>query len=462
MNHNFMNVKTLIAGLGIASLIGFQSCRDDFDYDPISSELRFSKDTVSVDTVYNFSKSETYLLKIYNPENDDRVIPKIYLTRGNNSFFNINVDGKAGTSFENVPIRKKDSLFIFVEVNAQEAPLNPLYDDEINFKTTNSSKKIKLLSWIEKAKIHAKDATISSANWNVNEAQVIDGNLTVTSDLTIDKGAKVYFKKGASLTVGNNAKLTVNGALNEEVKFRSARHDNKYDSIPDQWNKIELAPNSTSKINYAKIIGADTGLHVNNAKLDISNAKIVNNQSYGILATNATIAGYNLVMNNSNLATLAIEYGGSYEFYHSTFANYYNFATGAGPAYSLFLSNENNDKNVSALTKATFGNCIIYNERTPNAILLDKKDGAAFNYLFDTNVIHNADTSVLNVKTAPNFLASITLDPMFEDTNYFANKLAVKNESPAKGKGKISFAQQYPLDYNGQPRGTTPTIGAFQ
>ena len=86
-----MNVKTLIAGLGIASLIGFQSCRDDFDYDPISSELRFSKDTVSVDTVYNFSKSETYLLKIYNPENDDRVIPKIYLTRGNNSFFNINV-----------------------------------------------------------------------------------------------------------------------------------------------------------------------------------------------------------------------------------------------------------------------------------------------------------------------------------------------------------------------------------
>jgi len=410
-----MNVKTLIAGLGIASLIGFQSCRDDFDYDPISSELRFSKDTVSVDTVYNFSKSETYLLKIYNPENDDRVIPKIYLTRGNNSFFNINVDGKAGTSFENVPIRKKDSLFIFVEVNAQEAPLNPLYDDEINFKTTNSSKKIKLLSWIEKAKIHTKDATISSANWNMDEAQVIDGNLTITSDLTIDKGAKVYFKKGASLTVGNNAKLTVNGALNEEVKFRSARH-----------------------------------------------AKIVNNQSYGILATNATITGYNLVMNNSNLATLAIEYGGSYEFYHSTFANYYHFATSAGPAYSLFLSNENNDKNVSALTKATFGNCIIYNERTPNAILLDKKDGAAFNYLFDTNVIHNADTSVLNVTTAPNFLASITLDPMFENTNYFANKLAVKNESPSKGKGKISFAQQYPLDYNGQPRGTTPTIGAFQ
>ncbi|MGV0752049.1 hypothetical protein [Empedobacter brevis] len=457
-----MNVKTLIAGLGIASLIGFQSCRDDFDYDPITSELRYSKDTVSVDTVYNFSKSETYLLKIYNPENDDRVIPRIYLTRGDKSFFNINVDGKAGTSFENVPIRKKDSLFIFVEVNAQEAPLNPLYDDEINFESANSSKKIKLLSWIEKAKIHPKDATISTANWNVNEAQVIDGNLTVTTDLTIEKGTKVYFKKGASLTIGNNAKFTVNGMLNEEVKFRSARHDNKYDSIPNQWNKIELSPNSTSTIHYAKIIGADTGLHVKQAKLAISNAKIVNNQSYGILATNATITGYNLVMNNSNLATLAIEFGGSYEFYHSTFANYFNFATAAGPAYSLYLSNENNDKNVSALTKATFGNCIFYNERTPNAILLDKKDGAVFNYLFDTNIIHNADTSTLNVGTASNFMDNITLDPMFENTAYHANKLWVKETSPAKNKGKLTFAQQYPFDYNGQPRGTTPTIGAYQ
>ena len=457
-----MNVKTFIVGLGMASLIGFQSCREDFDYDPISSDLNYSKDTVSVDTVYNFSKSETYVLKVYNPDNDDRVIPKIYLTRGESSFFKINVDGKPGSTFENVPIRKKDSLFIFVEVNAKDAPINPLYDDEINFETTSSTKKIKLLSWIEKAKIHTKNATISSENWNVNEAQVIDGNLTVTNDLTISKGTKVYFKKSASLTIANNAKLTINGVLNEEVKFRSARHDNKYDSIPDQWNKIELSPNSTSKINYAKIIGADTGLHVNNAKLDIRNTKIVNNQSYGILATNAQITGYNLVMNNSNLASLAIELGGSYEFYQSTFANYFNFSTSAGPAYSLYLSNLDNNKNTKALTKATFGNCIFYNERTPNAIVFDKNDAVQFNYLFDTNIIHNADTSKLNVTTATGFLNNITLDPLFENTNYDANKLWVKEKSPAKKAGKLSFAQQFPLDYNGNQRGTTPTIGAFQ
>ncbi|WP_333661254.1 hypothetical protein [Chishuiella changwenlii] len=457
-----MNVKTFIFGLGIVSLVGFHSCREDFDYDPISSELSFNRDTVSVDTVYNFSKSETYVLKVYNPENDNRVIPKIYLSRGEQSFFNINVDGKSGTSFENVPIRKKDSLFIFVEVSAKEAPANPLYDDEITFETTNSTKKIKLLSWIEKAKIHPKDATITSENWNANEAQVIDGNLTVTSNLTIDKGSKVYFKKGASLTIASNAKLTVNGALNEEVKFRSARHDNKYDSIPDQWQKIELAPNSTSTINYAKVIGANTGLHVNHAQLEISNSKIVNNQSYGILATNATIKGYNLVMNNSNLSTLAIEGGGSYEFYHSTFANYFNLGTGAGPGRSLYLSNVDEDKNTSALVKATFGNCIFYNQRTPNAIVFDRAEGASFNYLFDTNIIHNTDISTLDVSTAPNFMGSIKLDPIFTNPAYNANKLAVKEDSPAKNAGKLVYAQNYPLDYNGNPRTTAPTIGAYQ
>ena len=457
-----MSIKTLFVGLGIASLIGFQSCRDDFDYDPISSDLKYSKDTISVDTIYNYSKSETYVLKVYNSENNDRVIPKIYLSKGNQSYFNINVDGKSGTTFENVPIRKKDSLFIFVEVNAKEAFTNPLYEDEINFESSHSSKKIKLLSWVEKAKIHAKDETVSSANWNESEAQVIDGNLTVTNDLTIEKGAKIYFKKGASLTIANNAKLTVNGALNKEVKFRSSRHDNKYDSLTNQWNKIELSPNSTSTINYAKIIGADTGLHVNNAKLIISNAKIVNNQSYGILATNATITGYNLVMNNSNLATLGIEGGGNYEFYHSTFANYFESSNSAGPAYSLYLSNADNNKNVSALTKATFGNCIFYNQRTPNAILFDKKDGASFNYIFDTNIIHNVDTSTLNVMTAANFMNNITLEPMFENVAAKANKLAVKKDSPAKGKGKLTFAQQYPFDYNGIDRKASPTIGAFQ
>ena len=456
-----MNIRTLIVGLGIGSLVAFQSCREDFDFDPISSDLRFSHDTISVDTVYNFSRSETYVLKIYNPEDKDLVIPRIALAKGEQSYFNINVDGQSGTTFTNVPIRKNDSLFVFVEIDAKEAPMNPFYDDEILVESTQREQHVKLISWIEKAQIHSANENISTAQWDANEAHVIEGNLTVSNRLDIAAGTKVYLKPNASLTIDQNAQLNVNGTLANVVKFRSSRHDKKYDSIPNQWKHIELKANSRSTINYAKIIGGDTGLKVNNAELDIRNSFIVNHQSYGILANNAKITGHNVILNNANMASFAVENGGEYAFYHSTFANYFSMVGTAGPAYSLYLSNYTTE-NSNALRQATFGNCIFYNQRTPNAVVFYRREGVAFNYSFDTNLFKNVNTAELNVLTAAGFTNSIVGDPLFVNPLYTANKLNVKENSPALNAGKQNIAQQYPTDYNGIPRGNNPTLGAFQ
>lgn len=456
-----MNIRTWIVCLGIGAFTTFQSCRDDFDFEPISSALRLSTDTISVDTVYNYSKSETYVLKLYNPDDKDLVIPRIALARGIDSYFNINVDGLAGHEFTNVPIRKKDSLFVFVEIDAKEAPINPVYDDEILIESSQHQQHVKLLSWIEKAQIHESNSSLATANWNANEAHVIDGTLSITNQLNVDAGTKIYFKRGASLSIEPNASLTVNGTLGQEVKFRSARHDSKYDSIPNQWNKIELKPNSRSSINYAKIIGGETGLYVNKAELNISNSIIVNHQSYGILANQAKILGYNLIMNNANLAALAIENGGEYKFYHSTFANFFNMVGTAGPAYSVYLSNYNEEES-NPLTQAVFGNCIFFNQRTPNALVMEKRDGIGFNYSFDTNLFKNVDTNELNVMTATGFVNSIIGDPLFTDPIYTANKLRVLENSPALGAGKTTISQNYPTDYYGIPRGTRPTLGAIQ
>jgi len=456
-----MTFRTLIVCLIIGTFTAFQACREDFDYDQLSKEIILSTDTISVDTVYNHSKSETYVLKLYNPDDKDLLIPKISLAKGNTSYFSINVDGQAGSEFLNVPIRKNDSLFVFIEIDAKEAPLNPLYEDAILIESNQHQQQVRLLSWIEKAQIHTGNATISSANWNSNEAQVIEGNLKVTGNLTVNPGSKIYFKRGASLTIDNNATFNVNGTLGNEVKFRSTRHDTKYDSLPNQWNKINLKPNSISTINYAKIIGAETGLEVKEAQLTINNSYVVNNQSYGILANNSKINGYNLIVNNANLAAFAVENGGEYAFYHSTFANYFNMIGTAGPAYSLYLSNYK-ENSANALRQAIFQNCIFFNQRTPNAISLDKRDGAAFNYMFDTNLFKNVNTAELNVLTAPGFTNSIVGDPLFKNGDYTANKLSVGENSPALNAAKLSVAQQYPLDYYGIPRGTTPTLGAIQ
>src|SRR5690606_13111458 len=106
-----------------------------------------------------------------------------------------------------------------------------------------------------------------------------------------------------------------------------------------------------------------------------TNSKILNNESMGIYAKNANITGYNLVVNNSDLAALAIE-GGTYDFRHSTFANYHNIGQGAGQNYCLFLSNDG-----AQLNQANFYNSIFYG-RGMNAVYFDRIDGVPFNHNF--------------------------------------------------------------------------------
>jgi len=242
--------------------------------------------------------------------------------------------------------------------------------------------------------------------------------------------------------------------------FRTANHSTKYDSIPNQWKKIELKQGSTSTINYAKIIGAEIGLHLKNASLNISNSYIVNHQLYAIFANNSSIKGFNILANNANLATLHIENGGNYEFYQSTFANFFNLRGSAGTTYALYLSNY--DTQNSNPLNATFGNCIFYNLRTPNSIVLAENKNNPFNYIFNTNLFRNTNTTELNVLTNPNFSNSIVGDPLFENPNYNANKLRLKANSPALKVGNLIIANQYPKDYYGNNRTVNPSLGAIQ
>ena len=111
-----MKVKFLL-GLGFWVLMLFVSCkRDEISFETPSADLKFSQDVVFCDTVYNQVRSETYFVTVYNRENKDVRIPKITLEGGSSSPYRINVDGKAGTEFFDVPLRKNDSLIIFIEI----------------------------------------------------------------------------------------------------------------------------------------------------------------------------------------------------------------------------------------------------------------------------------------------------------------------------------------------------------
>lgn len=450
-----MRIRNLLTTSVLLIIIGISSCRDDFDFDLASDELGFSTDTVSLDTVFNHTNSQTYKLTVHNRQNDDVEIPKIYLSRGENSFYKLNVDGMPGYYFENIPVRAKDSIFIFVEIAAGEAPVNPLYEDELVFETTNGSQQVKLLSWIEKAKFYIPEQgqtdvlineIYNETFWDNTESRVIFGNAVVNNNLTIHAGTKVYFHNDAGMTV--NGTLNVTGSYGNEVIFRSDRHDERSDSLPNMWNKIHLKPFTNSEIKYAIIKGGNIGLEVEQANLVISNTKILNNESIGLYAKNANITGYNLVINNSDVASLALE-GGTYDFRHCTFANYHNIGQGTGSNYSLFLSNDG-----AELNQANFYNSIFYG-RSQNAVYFDKIEGVPFNHDFQNNFIRNEFGDLT-------FPSNITEgDPLFVNPGFGKNDLRLKVESAAKDIGSSDYWIENDILGN-QRDPSSPNAGAYE
>ena len=107
-------VLLLILGFSMA----LTSCRNDFDFESATGSLRFSKDTVYLDTVFTNIGSSTYTLKVYNKSNKNISIPRVALGKGNASKYRLMVDGVPGKTFENVELLAKDSMFIFIEVTA--------------------------------------------------------------------------------------------------------------------------------------------------------------------------------------------------------------------------------------------------------------------------------------------------------------------------------------------------------
>lgn len=463
---NVMNKFKIFLGLAFWALLTAVSCnRDDISFDSPSQLLRFSADTVFCDTVYNQVRSETYAVKIYNNEDKDVLIPKISLGNGNASLYRINVDGKAGTDFTDIPLRKKDSLYIFVEIapvaNAPEA----IAEDQINFETPAGTQHVTLFSVVQDAEFYIESDTnpnilANNTTWTNDKAKIIFGDLTLDAGKTLDiqKGTKVYFFKNSGLKISKNAKLNVMGDLDEEVIFRGDRNDTKYDTIPKNWKGISFAAGAQLNMNYARIFGGTRGLEMMETTAVINNSIIHTHQEYGIYAVKSTVTAKNLVMNNCGEADLGIFKGGTYNITHSTLANYWDFNTSL-PSLGIFATNDyQNDANLETgpLT-LNISNSIIYGIKD-NAVEFKPTAGQIFTTVFQNNLLkygtdagYNVDAS--NIKNE---------DPKFQ--NYFTQKmnLRVKDDSPAKGKGNIAVAASVPLDIVKISRTVSPTLGAYQ
>lgn len=486
-------------------LLAFGSCRTDFDTVASSGDLKFSKDTVYLDTVFKNIGSSTYQLKVYNKSKDDISIPTIQLKKGLNSKYRMTVDGMNGNNgkiFNNVTLLAKDSLYIFIETTADITDANPsdfLYTDEIQFDSGANLQEVALVTLIQdavflypkrnpdgtKEKIQIEGKSVGGFYLDENDA--VNGNELIFNNqkpyviygfaavpenktVTFEAGARVHFHANSGLFVDNKASLQINGnvstteKLENEVVFEGDRLEPEYSDVPGQWSSIILSKESTNhSINHLTLKNAVIGLNIKNqdaTAFPIKNTQIYNCAEYGILAQNARINGENIVINYSGLAGLSCVYGGNYSFTHCTFYN--NWQSSSHFAVNLSNSLTGATPETNPLTQATFNNCIIYGSNT-SEFNLSKNTSAAFVYQLNNCLLKFSSSSTnadYQFKTDTEHYNQIILNenPKFYNVNQ--NKFNIDTTSPAFAKGNQAYI--IPLDIIGAMRTSPPDLGAYQ
>ncbi|MEG0926597.1 hypothetical protein [Chryseobacterium sp.] len=469
-----MKFKLLLAFSFWMLLVAVSCNKDDITFDAPSQELRFSRDTVFCDTVYHQVRSETYVVKVYNNEDKDILIPRVNLEKGAASLYRINVDGKPGYDFKDVPLRKKDSLYIYVEIAPQATGPEAIAEDRVLFSGPTGQQHVTLFSVVQDAEFFIQTPTnpniiSSSTTWTNNKAKIIYGDLSLASSVTldIDPGTKVYFHKNSGMKVSSNAVLNINGTKDNQVILRGDRNDPYYDTISKNWNSIRMEANSILNMNHARLFGGTRGLEMKQTNASITNSFIHTFFEYGIYAINSKVNANNLVMNNCGLSCIGIFKGGNHNYTHATIANY-SKSMGTFDRNGVFATNEwKNDAGQieqGALQQLNIRNSIIYSDRD-NSVQFEPTPGQQFEYLIQNCLIKYSGPSEagFSFENNTNIVQTIrNVEPEF--VNYFMAKmnLRVKTTSPAIGKGNVSVAGTVPFDIVNVSRTTNPTLGAYQ
>ena len=496
-------MRNLFTFLILIVLIAVSSCRKDFTTIPNFGNLEFSKDTVFLDTIFTNIGSSTYTLKVYNRNSKTITIPSIQLENGVTSNYRLNVDGIPGKSFADIDILARDSIFIFIETTVDVNTIsNPLYTDRILFDNGEKQQDVDLVTLVQDAHfiypgkdpitmkidslsldgnptaIKGRFLTDAELQFTNQKPYVIYGYAAIPANkkLQIDAGTKVYFHDNSGLIVDTNGTLEVNGTVNEKVVFEGDRLENSFNRIPGQWGTIWLRKGSKeNRIEHAQIKNGLIGILVdslgtnNKPTLELKNTEIYNHSNFGILAREAHIEGENVVIGSAGQASFAGTVGGNYGFIHSTFANYWNNGIRQLPTVlvnNFFTFIDSNNQEVIAtrdLIRADFTNCIISGNNNIEFVL-DKVDGALFNYSITNSMIQFEDVTNAFVNNAeldftnPNY-QNIILNgnPNFRDT--VLQDFIIGQNSDAINKATASSVV---LDLLGVDRSSAPDIGAYQ
>jgi hypothetical protein len=475
-----------------ASFFEFSSCKKDkFITDP-NARVNFSQDSVLFDTVFTTIGSATKQIRVVNNNKQKIKISSIQLVKGTSSQFIINVDGAKGTSFSDLEIAAKDSMYIFIQVNVNPTGINSpaIINDEINFVVNEKTQTVKLEAWGQDAYYHHPDAALyfkdgsylayttistvtnATVTWPNDKPHVIYGYLVVDEyqKLIIQAGTKIYMNYKAGIWVYKRGEIQILGQKGNEVVIQGARREKDYADEPGQWDRIWINEGSEkNKIDYAIIKNGYIGVQaevIDSAtikhRLTISNTKIQNMSLWGMYCLAFNISAGNNVISNCQEHSLHILLGGNYNFTHCTFANYWE-KDKAREKPTIKINNFY-DAIVVPLDTCNFRNCIIDGKLDNEIDLNLSYDDINYapKHKF-SDCYFKATTDVTDVNHFVNVFKGPSLN--YEDYGQYnfkptIDQTAVRNFTSITATNAASL---YPQDINMVSRTTgSVTLGAYQ
>ncbi len=470
-----MIIKKLLIFITLISF-AIISCKKEKVFTDSSAKLNFSTDTVQFDTVFTSIGSATLNFKVYNPYKQPIKISSIRLAKGNSSFFRLNINGISTRLLTDVELGAKDSIYIFVEVHID--PLNsnnPLVvQDSIVFETNGNLQDVKLVAFGQDVNLINGKIIHSDTTWTNTKPFLVYNSMLVDFGVTLNilSGTKIYFHKDSRLYVLGT--LIANGNKDEPIIFRNDRLEHWYDDVPGQWAGIYFATSKINNIvygskdnilNYCEIKNAIIGVQADTnmdstPTVTISNTKILNMNAVGIFGQGTYIQAWNDVIANCGQFALYLTIGGTYQFYHCTIYNTWQYANRQTPSVLLnnYYQDIHGNYQVRALNKATFVNCIIYGN-LENEIGFDAYSvTSTFNFKFKNSLLKtsNATTDPLHWETVYKNYSPGLKNPNNDDFSLDTLSFCIN-------KGDNSINQPpYNIDIDGNFRDSQPDLGAYE
>ena len=476
-------------GLGLGLLLAFLliSC-DDYDSwtTAPTAQLTLSADTVAFDTIITQQGSATKTLIVHNDNDKGLRISRVELVQGAASHFRINVDGQylaAGVG-EDFEVRRKDSIYVRIEVSLPDADSDAIrdFEDQLLFTLESGVQQKVVLTASGMDVIVLRGETITSDRiLDAQRPYVIYDSLVVAPGvtLTLPQGCTLMFHDQTSLLV--HGTLKANGTLAQPVTLRGDRTDRMfpylpYDNTPNRWGGVHFfADSKNNELTQCDIHSGDYGIICDSTALTedsdplllMEDCIVHNIGGSGLVFTHCRTQVTGTQISNTLGRCVDIE-GGAHVFVHCTIAQFYPLSASRDDA--LYMADMEGEDIYRPLLWCYFVNCVItgYADDVVMGNLAENTFDDV-DFLFQNSLLRTVvsdDSRFVDIRyDLPDSLEVTGKDHfVLFDTDNFLYDFAPDSLSAIRGLADSEYSKLFPIDRRGVSRlaDGEPDAGAYE